>query len=32
MHIGPGETERYDITFTNIFPTERLGAKATWAP
>ena len=30
MSIGPGETERYDITFTNIFPTERLGAKATW--
>ena len=32
MHIGPGETERYDITFTNIFPTERLGAQATWVP
>ncbi len=32
MHIGPGETERYDVTFTNIFPTERLGAKATWVP
>ncbi len=32
MSIGPGETERYDITFTNIFPTERLGAKATWVP
>jgi len=32
MDIGPGETERYDITFTNIFPTERLGAKATWVP
>lgn len=32
MSIGPGETERYDVTFTNIFPTERLGAKATWVP
>lgn len=32
MHIGPGETERYDVTFTNIFPTERLGAQATWVP
>ncbi len=30
MHIGPGETERYDVTFTNIFPTERLGAQARW--
>ena len=28
----PGETDRYDVTFTNIFPTERLGAKATWVP
>ena len=32
MSIGPGETDRYDVTFTNIFPTERLGAKATWVP
>ena len=32
MSIGPGETERYDITFTNIFPTERLGAQAQWVP
>ena len=30
MHVGPGETERYDVTFTNIFPTERLGAQAQW--
>ena len=32
MHIGPGETEHYDVTFTNIFPTERLGAQARWVP
>lgn len=32
MSIGPGETERYDVTFTNIFPTERLGAQAQWVP
>ena len=32
MSVGPGETERYDVTFTNIFPTERLGAQATWVP
>lgn len=32
MQIGPGETERYDVTFTNIFPTERLGAQAQWVP
>jgi len=32
MYIGPGETERYDVTFTNIFPTERLGAQASWVP
>lgn len=30
MDLGPGATERYDITFTNIFPTERLGAQARW--
>lgn len=30
MSVGPGETKRYDITFTNIFPTERLGARAEW--
>ena len=30
MSIGPGETERYDITFTHIFPTESLGAQAQW--
>lgn len=30
MSVGPGETERYDITFTHIFPTESLGAKAQW--
>ena len=30
MTIGAGRTERYDVTFTNIFPTERLGAQARW--
>jgi uncharacterized coiled-coil protein SlyX len=30
MSVGAGETERYDITFTHIFPTESLGAKARW--
>lgn len=30
MTIQPGSTERYDITFTSIFPTERLGAQARW--
>lgn len=30
MHIGPRSTERYDLTFTNIFPTERLVARARW--
>jgi len=30
MTVQPGSTERYDITFTNIFPTERLGAQARW--
>ncbi len=32
MTIGAGRTERYDVTFTNIFPTERLGAQARWVP
>ena len=32
MTIAPGRTERYDITFTNVFPTERLGAQARWVP
>lgn len=30
MTLRPGSTERYDITFTNLFPTERLGAQARW--
>ena len=30
MTIAPGRTERYDVTFTNVFPTERLGAQARW--
>lgn len=30
MTVQPGSTERYDITFTHIFPTERLGAQARW--
>lgn len=30
MHIQPQSTERYDITFPNIFPTERLAARAFW--
>jgi uncharacterized coiled-coil protein SlyX len=32
MTIAPGGRERYDITFTNVFPTERLGAQARWVP
>ena len=30
MTLSPGGTERYDVPFTNIFPAERLGAKARW--
>lgn len=30
MDIDAGETDRYDVTFTHIFPTERLGAQARW--
>jgi hypothetical protein len=30
VHIGPQSTERYDLTFTHIFPTERLAARARW--
>lgn len=30
MTISAGRTERYDVTFTNVFPTERLGAQARW--
>lgn len=30
MDIPPRSSERYDLTFTNIFPTERLGATARW--
>ena len=32
MTISPGRSERYDVTFTNVFPTERLGAQARWVP
>ncbi len=32
MTIAPGGRERYDVTFTNVFPTERLGAQARWVP
>ena len=32
MTVGAGRTERYDVTFTNVFPTERLGAQARWVP
>jgi hypothetical protein len=32
MTIAPGARERYDLTFTNVFPTERLGAQARWVP
>ena len=30
MRVGPESTERYDITFPGIFPTERIAAKADW--
>ena len=30
MRVGPATTERYDITFPGIFPTERIAAHATW--
>lgn len=30
MRIAPESTERYDITFPNIFPTERIAAQAIW--
>lgn len=30
MHVQPQSTERYDITFPNIFPTERLAARVSW--
>lgn len=32
MYIPPNSQERYDITFPNIFPTERIAAQATWVP
>ena len=30
MRVGPGASERYDITFPNIFPTERIAAQVSW--
>lgn len=30
MRVAPGTTERYDVTFPNIFPTERIAAQAVW--
>jgi len=30
MRIAPATTERYDITFPGIFPTERIAAQAIW--
>lgn len=30
MRVGPGTTERYDVTFPGIFPTERIAAQAVW--
>ena len=30
MRIAPSTTERYDITFPGIFPTERIAAQAIW--
>jgi hypothetical protein len=30
MRVAPESTERYDVTFPNIFPTERIAAQAIW--
>lgn len=30
MRIAPASTERYDLTFPGIFPTERIAAQAVW--
>ena len=30
MRVAPSTTERYDITFPGIFPTERIAAQAIW--
>lgn len=30
MRVAPTTTERYDLTFPGIFPTERIAAQAVW--